>query len=182
MLSAQGKNLYLDFSINPDKPCYTAEEDEQNPTSNVFLRANIPTAGKHRSNQHSPSSSIASSVNHSMNGSDRGSYRQKSPSPSSALEKPHATNPLLHLTEKGNYQRPNSMMMLPSRESKDREESRYVKEPSLLKPAWNNGVPGGERRGGSDGAINLYSGPSSSSSSHQRPPTLLPPEIIITET
>ena len=155
MLSAQGKNLYLDFCINPDKPCYTAEEDEQNPTSNGFLR--VSNAGKRRSHH----SMLGSNISLNPDKSNRSSYRQKSCTPTSPTdEKAHVTNPLHFFAEKGNDRRPASMLV-------PKGADRYVKDPSSLASPMV----------GSDGAINLLS----SSFSHH-PPAQLPPEITITET
>ena len=111
MLSAEGNNPYVDFSINPNNLCYQVADDAD-ASPNGLLHA-LPSGNKRRSQISSKRSSVTSFHNISPSGSIG---RSASPAPrvrwartpSPKVEKPHAANPMC-VEEK---ERPRSMMLL----------------------------------------------------------------------
>ena len=185
MLSAEGNNPYIDFSINPDKLCYTAEVDEEaDLIPNNFSHVPSPAANR-KSLQLSELRATRSGSTHSSSRSLLHDSPAKSRSASPMSEKLHAVNLLsFHNAEKDDLQRPHSMVLPQNRDS---EEDRYVKDPSLLAEmaqassshvtATTNG-----RRRGSDGAINMSSAQNNfDGGSHKLVLMMQPPEIKVTE-
>ena len=138
MLSTQGNNPYIDFSINPEKLCYTVEGDEPGNHPNGLLH--LPGTANRRSQlSNGFGRPLSLYMNHSStrnlaqegaNNSTRDLRKSCSPSE----EKPHASNPLNLMLEKEDGRRPSSMMLLRNRDSRSGKEDddRYVKDPSVL--------------------------------------------------
>lgn len=117
ILSAEGNNPYMDFSINPNSLCYQVADEMDMP--NNLLHVTQSAAANRRSvissklgsdlsvnTVHSSSKSIVQdSPASSMGGSD---IMKGCASPT----KPHATNPLGFLEDEGSSRRPRSMMLL----------------------------------------------------------------------
>ena len=128
MLSTQGNNPYIDFSINPEKLCYTLEADESEAplTSHLRLpsaRTEFPSDLGIPSSRNTSCSSVKSLLQR-MNDSAR-----KSCSPLPTSEKLHASNATSLKVEGRVTERPSSMTLLHNYESLD---NRYVKDPSLF--------------------------------------------------
>lgn len=120
MLSAEGSNPYIDFSINPNNLCYQVADDTDTP-SNGFLH--VQSSGNKRrsqlSSQHGSDSSVNISMGQSCHSSSRSLCRTSSAAPkvrwtrtpSPTFEKPRAANPPGFA---GEGRRPRSVMLLRS--------------------------------------------------------------------
>lgn len=129
MLSTEGNNPYIDFSINPNNLCYQVA-DESDAQSNGLLH--IQPNGTKIRNQLSFRRGSNTSVNISHSSSKNLLQGSRSPSPSlrcartpsPTMEKPHATNSCFEVEESS--RRPRSMMLLRGRDmSQKTDDDRF---------------------------------------------------------
>lgn len=154
---SQGSQTYVDFSINPDKLCYTMEGDESDfPKSNGLLRTPSPR----NEGPKLPNSRSCELVSCDLSPQGSPNYHQRqlvhangkagfTHSPSAERLQPGAASTQLFPVDNEQSKRPSSMFLLPhyshgqgsgkkleklkkEGEEEERRDDRYVRDPSAL--------------------------------------------------
>ena len=131
MLSTQGNNPYIDFSINPEKLCYTVEADEPESSPSAHGNLRLPSVKKKSKTPSGLGRPLSVNMIHS---SQRKLLQGSATNSSQDLRK--SCSPTFDVTaEVDGKKRPSSMMLLQNHDSHHsgkEDEDRYVKDPSLL--------------------------------------------------